>query len=94
MGSVDDSTKVSEGDGKTITKLRSFNIQGMLTGCDQFEELDEVALIKAVIKKMGHEVRLSVQAVLHKAHLLSVMLCVDNHMEEKAHVIMFEFPIM
>jgi hypothetical protein len=91
---VHDTIEASEEGGKTTAKLRSFNTRGILTDYDQFEELEEIA----VIEEVGHEVRLSVQAVLHKAHLLygpgHVIPCVGNDMEEKAQVIMFEFPII
>lgn len=39
---------------------RSCNTQGPLTDLNQLEEIDEIALIKAVLEKMGHEVRLFV----------------------------------
>jgi hypothetical protein len=50
---------------KTIGRPRSCNTQGPLTNHGQLQKLDEIALIKAVLEKMGHEVRLSVQAILH-----------------------------
>lgn len=52
-GSVHDTTKASAEGGKTTAKLRSFNTRGILTDCDQFEELDVIA----AIEKMGHEVQ-------------------------------------
>lgn len=49
---------------KTTAKPRSCDRQGPLTNHEHLQETDEISLIKAVLEKMGHEVRLPIQVIL------------------------------
>jgi hypothetical protein len=60
-----DTSEASVEVSKTAATPRSCNSQRLLINHAQLQEIDEIALIKAVLEKMGHEVRLSEQAVLH-----------------------------
>jgi hypothetical protein len=67
IDSVNGTPETLEEVGKTTVKPRGrCKTQRMLSGHDQLEDIDEIALIKAVLEKMGHEVRLYISHALYE----------------------------